>query len=64
MPYKLYATNRNGDGYVQHIGTFDEVEDVIINVGHFAPDVRITIEVVCIHPELPEDFGKVSLANS
>lgn len=42
--YTLYATDKNGDGHVQEIGQFDELEEVLIRTGHFAEDVIITIE--------------------
>jgi hypothetical protein len=69
MPYTLYATNRNGDGYVQHIGIFDEVEDISIQVGMFAKDVVIHVEEEHEreftageenNPKLPKDWGKVN----
>lgn len=42
--YIVYATNKNGDGFVQKIDEFEDVEDFKIHVGMFNDDVIITIE--------------------
>jgi hypothetical protein len=42
--YVVYATGNNGDGMVQSLGEYDDVEDITIRVGMFSPDVKITIE--------------------
>ena len=44
MKYILYATDKNGDGCVQKIGTYDDIEEIQIRVGMFAKDVVIAIE--------------------
>lgn len=43
MPFTLYATGEDGKGYVQQIGVFDDIEDIIIRVGLFDKDTIITI---------------------
>ena len=44
MKYILYATDKNGDGCVQKIGTHENLEEIQIRVGMFAKDVVIEIE--------------------
>ena len=44
MKYILYATSDNGDGFVQKIGEYENIEDIDIRVGMFASDVVISIE--------------------
>ena len=46
MKYTLYATNKNGEGFVQKIGVFEELEDIEIRVGMFSDDVVLTIELI------------------
>ena len=41
---KAYAANKNGDGRVQLIGTYDTIEDIEIICGMFADDVVISFE--------------------
>lgn len=43
MKYVVYATNKNGRGFVQQIGEYEDVSEISIMVGHFADDVEITI---------------------
>ena len=42
--YILYATTKNGEGFVKEIGRYKDIEDIEIICGMFSPDVRITIE--------------------
>ncbi len=42
--YVVYAVANHGDGMVQELGKYDDVDEIIINVGHFSKDVQITIE--------------------
>ena len=42
--YRLYATAEKGKGFVQEIGSFEDVEDIEIRVELFEKDVVITIE--------------------
>ena len=42
--YTVYATSQEGDGYVQQLGEYDSVEEIMVRVGMFSPDVVITIE--------------------
>jgi hypothetical protein len=42
--YVLYATANYGNGHVQEIGRFNDVDDIIIHIGMFRNDVQITIE--------------------
>jgi hypothetical protein len=42
--YVVYATGNNGDGMVQSLGEYDDVDEIRINVGMFSKDVQITIE--------------------
>jgi len=42
--YVVYATGNNGDGMVQSLGEYDDLDEIIIHVGHFNKDVQITIE--------------------
>lgn len=44
MKYILYATDKHGDGHVQKIGTYEDLEDIEIRVGMFAKDVVMSIE--------------------
>ena len=43
---KLYATSDSGDGHVIGFGPYENVEDIIIRVEHFADDVVLTIEEI------------------
>ena len=43
MKYILYATKKNGDGCVQKIGTYDDIEERQIS-GHVCENVVIAIE--------------------
>ncbi len=44
MPYILYATTKDGEGHVQKIGEYEDIEDIEIRISMFAKDVVITIE--------------------
>lgn len=44
MSYVVYACNQNGEGYSQKIGTFDDLSEIRLRVGLFAPDVVLEIE--------------------
>lgn len=44
MVYILYATGENGEGYVQEIGRFANLEEIEIRNGLFANDVVFSIE--------------------
>ncbi len=43
MKYILYATSQNGEGHVQKIGEYEDPTDIEIHVGHFKPDILITL---------------------
>lgn len=43
MPYEVFAIADNGDGYVQSLGVYDEVEDISIRTDVLAPHVLITV---------------------
>jgi len=43
MAYVLYATNKDGDGHVQVVGRFENIEDIIIRVGMYADDVVLEL---------------------
>lgn len=45
MKYTLYATSDHGNGYVQEVGTFNDLEAIQIHVGHFSKDVVISIGI-------------------
>lgn len=45
MKIIMYATNKDGEGFVQKVGEFDDWEDVEVRVGMFADDVVISFEV-------------------
>ena len=49
---EVYATNKEGTGHVQLIGTFESWDDIEIRIGHFSPDVVITFNLT------PEQDGK------
>lgn len=53
MPYLVEATSEYGEGYTQTLGTYDNVEDIKINVTVLAPHVQITIEEI---PEIKENL--------
>ena len=42
--YILYATTKDGNGYVSIIGKYEDLSDIEIRVGMFADDVVLTIE--------------------
>lgn len=42
--YVVYATGDHGDGHVQKLGEYDEIDDISIHVGMFSKDVVIAIE--------------------
>ena len=42
--YIVYAVADNGDGHVQVLGEFEDVDDIKIRTGMFSKDVLITIE--------------------
>jgi hypothetical protein len=42
MSIQVWATDRNGNGMVQKLGEYEDIEDVVINCGHFRKDVVIT----------------------
>ena len=41
----IYATSKEGNGYVTEIGKVDEIEYITIRCGMFAPDVVISFKV-------------------
>ena len=43
MSYTVYAINKDGDGYSQKIGVFDDLDEIRLRVGLFAPDVVLEI---------------------
>ena len=45
MKIIAYATSQNGDGYVQQIGEYEDIEDIEIRIGMFAPDVVISFDI-------------------
>lgn len=45
MPYILYATDKNGDGFTEQVGKFDELDDINIRINVFRQDVVITIKL-------------------
>lgn len=46
MIFRVYATAENGDGHVQSLGDYEMIEDIVIRIGMFQPDIVITIETV------------------
>ena len=40
----MYATNGNGDGYVQLVGTYDSIEEITIRIGMFSEYVVLSFE--------------------
>ncbi len=40
----MYATMKNGDGHVEKIGEFEDLEEIRIRIGIFTDDVVITFE--------------------
>ena len=40
----IYATDKDGDGEVLKVGTYESAYEIRIPVGHFAPDVVLTFE--------------------
>ena len=41
--YVVYATNENGDGLTQNIGTYNDLADINIHIGMLSSDVVISI---------------------
>ena len=39
-----YATNKDGQGFVQQIGEYEDIESVEIRIGIFSSDTVITFE--------------------
>jgi hypothetical protein len=55
----VWATNKYGEGRVQKIGEYEEIDDISILCGHFSPDVEINFEVEYLPPEEElEDVNK------
>lgn len=46
MKYRVYATTNHGEGFVTSLGEYENLEDIKIRCGTFAPDVVVTIEEV------------------
>jgi hypothetical protein len=44
VSYIVYACNKNGEGYSQKVGVYEELGDILIRVALFAPDVVLEIE--------------------
>ena len=44
MKYQVYAVSEKGEGHVQSLGVFEDITELVIRIGMFAPDVIITIE--------------------
>jgi hypothetical protein len=44
MKYQIWATSKEGDGYVQDLGKVEDPTDILIRVGMFSDDVIITVE--------------------
>jgi len=42
--FVVYATGDSGNGYVQEIGRYEDLEDIQIRVGLFDKDTVITID--------------------
>jgi len=40
----VYATNKEGEGFVQRIGEYDDFP-IRLRVGHFAKDIVLTIDL-------------------
>lgn len=62
---KIYATNDNGEGYVQEIGVLKELSDIEIRVGMFDKDVVITFEEENLEEEIkqidPEELFNIQV---
>lgn len=41
--YVLYACSDNGEGFVEEIGRYDDINEIQIRTGMFSKDVVITI---------------------
>lgn len=41
--YDLYATTKDGNGYILFIGSYTDPSEIKIHVGMFSPDVLIEI---------------------
>lgn len=46
MKYTVYACNKDGDGHIQTIGEYEELDDIELRVGMFAKDVVLMIEEI------------------
>lgn len=44
MKIQVWATNKYGDGVVQDLGIYENIEDISINISMFSDDVIITFE--------------------
>lgn len=44
MKIVIWAVDKDGDGTVLQVGTYESVYDIRIPVGHFAPDIVLTFE--------------------
>lgn len=40
----VWATGNNGEGFVQRLGEYDDIDDISIRTECLAPDVLITFE--------------------
>ena len=41
----MYMTNKNGEGFVQKVGEYDDIRDIEVRVGMFREDVVISFYV-------------------
>ncbi len=44
MKIIMYATSKDGEGFVEKVGEYEDVDDIRIRVGLFADDVVLTLE--------------------
>jgi hypothetical protein len=44
MKYQIWATSKEGDGFVQDLGVVEDPTDIVIRVGMFSDDVVINVE--------------------
>lgn len=53
--YQVWGTSQNGEGFVQDLGKYEDVDEIRIHVGMFSPDMLITIERIWHRSEEDEE---------
>lgn len=63
MGYVVYVTGKDGQGFTQRVGFYDNLEEINVHIGMFADDVVLTIEKELDTSPKPTD-STVTLTNT